>query len=168
MKRQEISAVGPHFAGSGFAAWTKRVIYLVVGAVCAASICPGSLAGNKPPDWDKTLEKGVYQLSIGNTKEAAEFFEGKVKKYPDSGACHTQLGKALKRLGKFSEAKAEFRKATEVEPTYADGFYELGSLLEGDRDFSGAAQAFERFLQLKPDAADRQTITDRIRECRNH
>jgi Flp pilus assembly protein TadD len=125
-----------------------------------------SEAKKSAPDWDKYLEKGYHQLSIGNTEEAVKIFSEKVRKYPSSAACHTGLGRALKRLGKISEAKTEFRTATEVEPAFADGFYELGVVLESDRDWQGAVRAFETFLSLKPDASQRQALSDRIRFCK--
>lgn len=120
-----------------------------------------------PPDFEKLLAKGNYELQIGNTEKAISIFKEKTKKYPQSGACHTALGKALKRLGKTSEAKAEFKQATEAEPTYAPGFYELGVVLESDREYQAAAEAFEKYVALSPDAGQRQAVTDRIRFCRS-
>lgn len=129
--------------------------------------CMPAAEASKPVDWDKLLEKGYHQLAVANNREAAEIFATKVKKYPQSGACHTALGRAYKKLGKISECKTEFRSATETEPSFADGWYELGAVLESDHDYSGAANAFERYLQLKPDSANRRTVEDRIRFCKN-
>lgn len=122
----------------------------------------------KSIDWEKKLESGYYELSIGNVDKAVDWFTKKVKSYPGSGACHTALGEALKKKGKLSEAKAEFQMATEVEPAYADGFYELGALLEADKEYLRAAQAFERYLTLKPDSNRKGAVADRIRFCREH
>lgn len=141
---------------------------LVVAVILAISTCAYCKAGKKnSPNWESNLQKGNYQLSIGNTEEAVKIFSEKVRKYPSSGACHTGLGRALKRLGKISEAKAEFRTATQAEPTYAEGFYELGVVLESDKEWAGAASAFETFLSLKPDASQRQALSDRIRFCKS-
>ncbi len=118
-------------------------------------------------DWDKVLEKGYQLLSTGNTKEALVIFESKVKKYPQSAACRTAEGRALKRLGKLDEAKAEFRTATQIDANFADGFYELGCLLESDKDYAGAIAAFEHYQVLKPDESIRLAIADRIRSCKS-
>jgi len=120
-----------------------------------------------PPDMNKVLTKGYEYLSQGRSEDALAFFQGKLKKYPNSSLLHLGIGKALKRLGKLSEAKAEFRIATQVEPSVADGFYELGVCMESDKEWSGAADAFQRFLQLKPDAGDRRAISDRIKYCQS-
>jgi tetratricopeptide (TPR) repeat protein len=87
---------------------------------------------------------------------------------PLSGACHCALGKSLKRLGKISEGKEELRKATDLDPSYAPGWYELGVMLESDREFGGAVTAFEKFLELNQDAGQRKLVSDRIRSCKEH
>ncbi|MDR3612318.1 MAG: hypothetical protein P4L53_02055 [Candidatus Obscuribacterales bacterium] len=121
----------------------------------------------KDQDWNKELQKGYTQISTGNTEQAIDFFKGKVRKNPTSGACHTGLGIALRRLGKISDAKSEFRQSTELEPGFAEGFLEYGKVLEDDKEFENAAQAFEKYLQLKPDSGQRRAISDRITYCRN-
>jgi tetratricopeptide (TPR) repeat protein len=122
----------------------------------------------KPIDWDKALEKGRYELSIGNVDKAIGMFQEKVNKHPESGACHTALGLALKKKGRLGEAKSEFRRSTEAQPDYPDGYYELGAMLESDKEYNGAAQSFEKYLQLKPDCNNRATVADRIKFCREH
>jgi tetratricopeptide (TPR) repeat protein len=127
-----------------------------------------ALQGAEEKDWEKILKRGNTELAQGNTEKAISFFQGKCLKYPLSGACHTGLGKSLKRLGKIAEAKEELKKATELDPSYAPGFYELGSILEGDKEWAAAAQAFEKYLELSPEAGQRQAISDRIRNCKEH
>jgi Flp pilus assembly protein TadD len=119
-------------------------------------------------DWQTTLADGYQQLSVGNTEKAVSLFANKVKKHPDSAACHTALGRAYKRLGRIEEAKTEFGKAIELEPTFADGFYEYGVVQESDQHWTDAVTAFEKYLQLKPDASERRTLVDRIQFCKNH
>ncbi len=120
----------------------------------------------KEVNFDEVLKSGNYMLQIGESEKAVSFFAAKTKKYPSSGACHTALGRALKRLGKLDQAKEEFRAAMEVEPAYADGFYEFGVLSESDKQWAQAAEAFEKYIELKPDNAQRRTIEDRIKYCK--
>ena len=119
-------------------------------------------------DWDKILKKGNDDYNLGNTEKAVAFFQDRCKKYPLSGACHTALGRSLKRLGKLSEGKEELRKATDLEPKYAPGWYELGVMLESDKDYPGAVASFEKFLELDTDAGQRKLVSDRIRSCKEH
>jgi Tfp pilus assembly protein PilF len=118
------------------------------------------------PSWDQVLKTGNYNLQIGETDKAIAEFQKAVKKYPRSAACHTALGRAFKRLNKMSEAKAEFRCASELESNYPDAFYELGAALESDKEWEGAAQAFSHYLELMPDSAQRKNVEDRIKYCR--
>ena len=118
------------------------------------------------PNWDVALKDANHLLAIGESEKAAAIFESKIKKYPNSGACHTALGRALKRLGKLDQAKTEFLRSTEVEPNYADGFYELGVLQESDKEWAEAANAFTRYVELKPDSGQRRTVEDRILYCK--
>ena len=67
---------------------------------------------------------------------------------------------------KLDQAKTEFLRSTEVEPNYADGFYELGVLQESDKEWAEAANAFTRYVELKPDSGQRRTIEDRILYCK--
>lgn len=133
----------------------------VLGALSSSAV---ALAKSEP-EWDKVLKDGNHLLAIGETERAISSFEGKTKKYPESGACHTALGRALKRLGRLDQAKLEFRRATEVEPGYADGFYELGVMQESDKEWAAAAEAFKRYVELKPESAQRKTLEDRILYC---
>ncbi len=143
--------------------WT--VIWLAPAACLSLFLQPGTLA-TKEAVSDEALKRGFDELQKGDNQEALKYFRAKMTKYPASGACHTGLGRSLKSLGKISEAKEEFRQATLVDPAYADGFYELGAALEADKDWQGAAAAFQRYLELKPDAGQRQAISDRISYCR--
>lgn len=119
----------------------------------------------EPTDWDKTLSSGYNQLTMGNTEAALTFFRKQSAKYPNSGACHLGIGKCLKRVTKYSEAKAEYRTAVQLEPNLSDAWYELGTLCESDQEWDNAAKAFSKFLELKPDAGQRQAVVDRIRFC---
>lgn len=138
-------------------------------AICVSSaVCFSAVAGwaKSPPDYDKVLAKGYNELQINNKEKAQEIFQKAVSKYPESGKCKVALGTALKRLNKIDEAKSQFKAATEVEPGYAEGWYEYGCVMESDRYYQDAANAFEKYLELKPSASQRKLIEDRIRDLR--
>src|ERR1700677_1579420 len=94
-KRQTTNAFRFGFCG-------RQVIYLLSGAVMASN-CTLALADKAPPNWDKVLEKGNQQLTLGNTKEAVEIFASKLQKYPNAAPVLFAYGRALKRQGKQSE-----------------------------------------------------------------
>ncbi len=142
--------------------WRSLAIFILV-----LGLFSNAAYAKSTPDWEKMLEKGNHELAIGKIDEAIKIFEKKVDSHPESGACHTALGLALKKKGKFAEAKAQFREATTREPGYGQGFYELGSVCEGDKEWKEAEMAFQRYLELKPDDGKRKTVEDRIRFCQS-
>jgi tetratricopeptide (TPR) repeat protein len=143
----------------------KLLVLAVIGSFISLPLrLPAQAKGD--PNWDVALKDANHLLAIGESEKAAAIFESKIKKYPNSGACHTALGRALKRLGKLDQAKTEFLRSTEVEPNYADGFYELGVLQESDKEWAEAANAFTRYVELKPDSGQRRTVEDRILYCK--
>ncbi len=144
----------------------KTNTHLISSALLLLALSTQLTVQAKTQNWDELLKNGNTLLAQGESERAAAFFATKIKKYPNSGACHTALGRAYKRLGKLDPAKQEFKVSTEVEPDYADGFYELGVLQESDKEWSDAANAFEKYLALKPDNSQRRTIEDRIRYCK--
>lgn len=149
--------------------WTKRkltFIPLLLSLAFLAVFQTEALAKSKP-DFEKKLKKGYHHLQIGNTQKAIKIFRKYVKKYPQSGACHTALGRALKRRGKFQEAQDEFKRATQADPKYALGFYYLGVTLEQDKKWKQAADAFQNYVNLEPNNSKRKVVQDRVRHCKN-
>ena len=144
----------------------SRIALAALLVIVSACWQPASAKSSKPIDWEKKLQKGYYELSIGNVDKAIDMFRSKVKSNPESGACHTALGLALKKKGKLQDAKAEFQAATSAEPTFANGFYELGSMQESDREYAAAAESFERFEQFSNDINKKKVVLDRIKFCK--
>jgi tetratricopeptide (TPR) repeat protein len=68
-------------------------------------------------------------------------------------AQHMQAGIAADKQHQFDAAIAEFRKVTELDPTYADGFISLGQAYLEKRDFASAIAPLKRALNLDADLA---------------
>jgi tetratricopeptide (TPR) repeat protein len=60
------------------------------------------------------------------------------------------------------EAVQAYRKAIEIDPTYAMAHRELGTALMGSQDFAGALKHFQEYLKLNPKAPDAKEIQERI------
>ncbi len=56
-----------------------------------------------------------------------------------------------------------WERLTKLEPEEASFFAELARSAEGANDFARAVTAYERYLELAPDAPDRQLVRQRIR-----
>ena len=74
------------------------------------------------------------------------------------GAQHMQAGVEAHKQGHFDIAIAEFRRATETDPTLAEAFLDLGEELMQTRDYGAAIAPLKRALELNSnlDAAHMQ------------
>ncbi len=124
--------------------------------------------GKSKIDWEKKLAKGYRDLEIGEYDRALKFFQQESDRHPESAAVRCGIGLALKKKGRAQEAVAAIRRATEVEPEYAEAHYELGALLESNKDYAEALKSFERYLQLAPLSNKKASVEDRIRNCKQN
>ena len=69
---------------------------------------------------------------------------------PD-GAQHMQAGVEAHKQGRIDIAIAEFRKATETDPNFAQAFFNLGEVLMQNHDYAAAIAPLKRALELEPD-----------------
>jgi tetratricopeptide (TPR) repeat protein len=67
---------------------------------------------------------------------------------------HDNLGIALAERGRIDQAIAEFRKALEITPDYAEGHDDLGVALAGCGRIYEAIGQYQRALKIKPDYAE--------------
>jgi tetratricopeptide (TPR) repeat protein len=68
-------------------------------------------------------------------------------------AQHMQTAIAADRQHQLDTAIAEFRKVTEIDPSYAEGFVGLGQVYIEKHDYGSAAVPLKRALELDPDLA---------------
>ena len=53
---------------------------------------------------------------------------------------------------------------TEIEPNFASGWFDLGMAQEQAEDYAAAIKSFSKYLDLSPNANDRQAVQDKIYE----
>ena len=66
------------------------------------------------------------------------------------GLIASNLGAALAQSGNIDAALRMFRRATELDPTLIDAWFNLGRALDLRHDASGAHAAFDAVLELDP------------------
>lgn len=147
-----------------------RIMLLLLAAVfmMVVAVRPTEVMAKSSVDWDKKLASGYKDLDFGDYDKAIKFFQSEVDHHPESAAARTGLGLALKKKGKSGEAIAQLRRATEVEPDFAESHYELGAMLENNKEYGEACKSFERYLQLAPISSKRGSVEDRIRNCKQN
>ncbi|MFL5350119.1 MAG: DUF3857 domain-containing protein [Hyalangium sp.] len=102
---------------------------------------------------------GAVLLSAGRVSEALGVYHQLVDLHPKEALHRAQLALALLEVGAGEEARAEARRATEVEPKSAIGWRTLGWVLEYDLlgrrfkpgfDYAGSVAAYRKARALDP------------------
>jgi tetratricopeptide (TPR) repeat protein/transglutaminase-like putative cysteine protease len=104
-------------------------------------------------------QTGFALLADGKVKEALAEFEALERLHPNEALHHSQLSLALLEAGAGEMARAEARRAVELEPASAAAWNNLGWVLRHDpigrqdqkgADFAGAAAAYRKGKKLDP------------------
>ncbi len=81
---------------------------------------------------------------------------------------HMASGTAAMKFAKteadYQDAVTEFKKAIEYAPDWSDAWFNLGVAQEKARDFEGAINSFQSYLQKNPKASDHDEVETRIFE----
>ncbi len=75
-------------------------------------------------------------------------------KFPNDSGVHFNLGNALARLGRMTEAVEQYEQAVRIRPNFADAQNNLGMVLEQAGRVPEAIIQFKQTLQTRPDYAE--------------
>ncbi|HON55402.1 MAG TPA: tetratricopeptide repeat protein, partial [bacterium] len=126
------------------------------------------------------LYRGLYYIEINRANESVELLKTAISHYRrvlanrfDASNAYNNMGLALLALNNVQEAVTAFKKAVEIEPTFAifhnnlgDAYYRLGN-------FKDAITEWQLALELDPDPenkrtslfGDRRPIREKIRDA---
>ena len=124
----------------------KTLIFLVILMSVA------SFAATPSPAAKAAFEKGEAALAAGNLDAAAAAYQDAIKATAGYAPALNGLGSVLFKQKKAPEAIAQFRAATEADPSFKLAWFNLGYAARKSSDFPTAAQAYEKYTAL--DAAD--------------
>jgi len=96
------------------------------------------------------LGQGQAALDRKDFEGAAKIFSDYLSKNPDNAFAHFQLGYAWTALGKRVDAAGEYRRASELDPTMAAAFLNLGLTLL-DAQPADAIPPLKKAAELQPD-----------------
>lgn len=82
----------------------------------------------------------------------------------DDAAAQVEFGIAVARVGLWAEAEYRWKRATEIDPTYAAAWNNLGIAYEQNGRFEEALDAYETALDLEPNNLNIQQNYDLFRE----
>jgi tetratricopeptide (TPR) repeat protein len=86
-------------------------------------------------------------------KDALSALERATQLLPADAEVHSNLGNALRALGRLDDAAASYRRALAINPDYAEAHNNLGNLLRDLGQFDAAVTSCGRALKIKPDFA---------------
>ncbi len=110
-------------------------------------------------------EIGDAQQQSNDPDAAIESFQKSVKLDITQAAVWTKLGQAFRDKGCATckaHAIESLVRATQLAPSDPTAFHELGYVYKDDRKRHEAIAAFKRYIELKPDASDAESVKDDI------
>jgi tetratricopeptide (TPR) repeat protein len=148
----------PHILASyhyGKRAWNS------VDEILDRALEDGAAAGDVK--WALTL-RGQRLLDLNRSAEASRYFEQVVQlgaklsgydavspsKNRERAIAHTNWGNALQKGGDSENAVRQYKRALEIDPTYALALYNWGNALETVRDYEGAIDKYKRAAAIAP------------------
>jgi len=93
-------------------------------------------------------ELGELALAANDRTQAVAEFAQAAELGPDDGVMHLRYGQSLQMVGQLDQAEAELRRAIELEPFYAPGYFSLALVLESRANRPEAVDAYRTFLSL--------------------
>ena len=103
----------------------------------------------EPPQ--EAINQLVNLYNQGQMAAVTEQATSLIEQYPEAFIVWNILGAANKGLNRVAGASNAFRRVTELNPNYADGFNNLGIVLQDQGKLDEAIEAYTKALTIKPD-----------------
>ena len=116
-----------------------------------------------PDSADSLRRVAAIQLGRERPEQALAGLDQALELAPDDAESHLLRGRALLVLDRPDEARTDLRLAAESLPDRPDAFYLLALALEKSREPAAALEAADRAVQLAPDFAAAQDLSQRLR-----
>lgn len=120
------------------------------GAEGDALIANGIAKSQALPEAEQVFLQQVQAEHLGDNAKKTELLKKLVGLVPQAARAHYYYGSALNQLADFDNAKAEYRKALDLNPDYAPVLNDLGylELLQGEVDAS--INHLQKYASLRP------------------
>ena len=117
--------------------------------------------------YDATLSEGfnnqAYALAhLNRLDDALKAINQALALKPESAAALDSKGYVLLKMGKYSEALQVFLEAADKDPTIGEIYLHLGQVHEKLGDAPAMIAAYQRYLELTPEAANRASVEAKL------
>lgn len=142
-----------------------RTLYYV-GSLAAVLMLAGCVTPGPPPAMPGTQAAPAQTAPSGFAAVTAVAPRPRATGTPEDARRHMIRGEAAIEMAKtvtdLALAEDEFRMATEIEPTLAGAWFNLGAVQARTGHYSDAIDSYQHYLDLSPQAADAQKIRDEL------
>ena len=111
---------------------------------------------------DLLLASRADELSESELDEVIRCYENAARNRPALTNLHFNWGLALHKRNRLPEAEARFRRATELDPTSSEAYYQLAQVLAKQKSFQQAADASLEAVNLDPDSLDAVSLSAQL------
>ncbi len=101
-----------------------------------------------PQHIDALHLSGVAEFQLGNLDDAEFLIRAAIAINPTLPPFHNNLGNVLSAKGQVAEALASYRRSTEIDQNFADGWNNLGNTASRLNDHVLAAECFRRLVDI--------------------
>ncbi len=105
---------------------------------------------DKASNGEKLLILATEAGANNNPAKQKEYLDALVAAYPTDERAHFNLGGYYFGQQQFPEAIEQYKKATELEPSYSTAHNILGYAYRQNGDFAAAEKAFQKYIELIP------------------
>jgi len=92
---------------------------------------------------------------IQDQQKAVDTYQKAIQMTPNDASMHNNLGSIYANMGKIDDAKAEFQKAADLDPTHAGNYYyNLGVVMVNQGKMDDAAVALKKATDIDPNNAN--------------
>ena len=120
-----------------------------------------------PDDLSARIDLANALFDAERYSEAVPHYQMALETRPDNADIRTDLGICFRRSGDGNRAVAPFRRAIQDAPQHINAHFNLGVVLAYDLDdAAGAIAAWERFLELAPNAPNADQVRSAIGEMK--
>lgn len=120
-----------------------------------------------PNDMEALLSLGDLYVKERQYTKAKGYYLRASQVAPENLEARTHLGTVAYFLGDVDEALHHYDQVLSLNPDYTVALFEMGAVLRyGKQDLPAAVKAWERFLELDPDAEEAARIRALVKESR--
>jgi tetratricopeptide (TPR) repeat protein len=120
------------------------------------------LRASQQPSW-RAIGESAGALLANDAGRAVETAQRAVEADGGNAFAQYQLGLSASKAGDFGTAVAAFTRASELKPDFAYAHYYAALAHQRQRQLPKAAEHFDAFLRLAPDAPERSAVVAILR-----